>query len=68
MNFSRLFHTGALPDDESYIVADEAQQVYVPDPKNKDWHMVIQVKARNVYDMGDEDFDATIENNSTSCS
>ena len=37
VNFSRLFHTGALPDDEPYIIADEAQQVYyVPDPKNKD--------------------------------
>ena len=34
---------------------------YVPDPKNKDWHMVIQVKPRDVYDMGDEDYDATIE-------
>ena len=62
VNFSRLFHTGALPDDEPYIVADEAQQVYyVPDPKNKDWHMVIQVKPRDVYDMGDEDYDATTE-------
>ena len=62
VNFWRLFHTGALPDDEPYIVANEAQQVYyVPDPKNKDWHMVIQVKPRDVYDMGDKDYVATTE-------
>lgn len=62
VNFSRLIHTGVSPDDEPYIVADEAQQVfYVPDPKHADWHMVIRMKPRDLYDMGDEDFDATIE-------
>ena len=29
--------------------------------RNEDWHMVIQVKPRDVYDMGDENLDATTE-------
>ena len=61
VNFSRLIHTGASPDDEPYILADEAQQVfYVADPKHRDWHMVIHVKPRDLYDMGEE-YDATTE-------
>ena len=62
VNFSRLIHTGQSLDDEPYIVADEAQQVYyVADPKHKDWHMVVHVKPRDLYDMGDEEYDATVE-------
>ena len=61
VNFSRLIHTGASPDDEPYILADEAQQVfYVADPKHKDWHMVIHAKPWDLYDM-DEEYDATTE-------
>ena len=64
VNFSRLIHTGVSSDDEPYLVADEAQQLYyVPDPKHTDWFMVVHVKPRDLYDMGDEaeDYDASIE-------
>ena len=62
VNFSRLIHTGESLDDEPYITADEAQQVYyVPDPTSKDWYMVMHVKPRDLYDMGDENFDAALE-------
>ena len=63
VNFSRLIHTGASPDDEPYIIADQAQQAYyVPDPKHREWHMVIHVKPRDMYDMGDDEgFDAALE-------
>ena len=37
VNFSRLIHTGASEEDEPYIVANEAQQVYyVVDSKHRD--------------------------------
>ena len=55
---ARLIHTGASLDDEPYLVADEAQQVYyVPDPKHNEWCMVVHVKPRYLYDMGDESED-----------
>ena len=55
MNFSRLIHTGESPDDEPYILASEAQQVYyVEDEKHKDWSMVVHLKPRDLYDMGDD--------------
>lgn len=56
VNFSRLIHTGEMADDEPYILASQAQQVYyVEDRTHKDWHMVIHMKPRDLYDMGDED-------------
>ena len=64
VNFSRLIHTGASPDDEPYLVADEAQKVYyVPDSKHIERCMVVHVNPRDLYDMRDEyeDYDASIE-------
>lgn len=56
VNFARLFHTGQTPDDEPYILASQAQQVYyVADPKHKGWNMVVHLKPRDLYDMGEGD-------------
>ena len=56
VNFSRLIHTGASEDDEPYILASEAHQIYyVEDEKHKDWNMVVHLKPRDLYDMGDGD-------------
>ena len=53
VNFSRLVHTGQSPDDEPYILAAQARQVYyVADEKHKDWHMVVHIKPREAYDIG----------------
>ena len=62
VNFSRLIHTGDSPDDEPYILASEAHQVYyVEDQKHKDWSMVVHLKPRDIYDMGDSDEQFTHE-------
>ena len=62
VNFSLLIHTEESLDDEPYITADEAQQVYyVLDPTSKDWYMVMHMKPRDLYDMGDENYVAALE-------
>nr|XP_025650886.1 uncharacterized protein LOC112747020 isoform X1 [Arachis hypogaea] len=63
INFSRLIHTGEHEDDEPYIKANEAQMVfYVEDEKEKGWSIPIQVKPRDLYDMGNEDEDIIYDN------
>ena len=53
VNFSRLVHTIQSGDDEPYILASEAQQVYyIADEKRMGWHMVVHLKPRALYDMG----------------
>ncbi|CAA7038912.1 unnamed protein product [Microthlaspi erraticum] len=54
VNFSRLIHTGNGQDDEPYVLALQARLVYyVEDPKEKGWCVVVHVKPRDLYDMGD---------------
>lgn len=56
VNFSRPIHTGISQDDEPYILASEAHQVYyVEDERHRDWHMVVHLKPRDLYDMGEGD-------------
>nr|XP_029149677.1 uncharacterized protein LOC112758623 [Arachis hypogaea] len=63
INFSRLIHTGEHEDDEPYIKANEAQMVYyVEDEKEKGWSIPIQVKPRDLYDIGNEDEDIIYDN------
>ena len=60
VNFSRLIHTGDHEDDEPYIKASEAQQVfYVTDQKDQEWSIPVHIKPRDLYDMGEsvDDFD-----------
>nr|XP_025638419.1 uncharacterized protein LOC112733613 [Arachis hypogaea] len=55
VNFSRPIHTGNREEDEPYILASEAQLVYyVEDEVAKDWSVVVHVKPRDLYDMGEE--------------
>ena len=56
MNFSRLIHTGQSKVDKPYILASKAYQVYyVADESHWDWNMVVHLKPRDLYDMGDGD-------------
>ncbi|XP_016177886.1 uncharacterized protein LOC107620200 [Arachis ipaensis] len=55
VNFSRPIHTGNREEDEPYILASEAQLVYyVDDEVAKEWSVVVLVKPRDLYDMGEE--------------
>ncbi|CAA7054529.1 unnamed protein product [Microthlaspi erraticum] len=52
--FSHLIHTGNGEEDEPYVLASQARLVYyVEDPKEKGWCVVVHVKPRDLYDMGD---------------
>ncbi|XP_061347422.1 uncharacterized protein LOC133292947 [Gastrolobium bilobum] len=54
VNFSKLIHTGEKEDDEPYIKASEAQMVfYVDDEKETGWSIPVNVKPRDLYDMGE---------------
>lgn len=54
VNFSRLIHTGNSEEDEPYVLASQARLVYyVEDLKEKGWSVVVHVKPRDLYDMGD---------------
>ncbi|KAK7258276.1 hypothetical protein RIF29_23847 [Crotalaria pallida] len=56
VNFSRLIHTGQREDHDPYIEASQAQMVYyVDDEVNKGWSVVVHVKPRDFYDMGEEE-------------
>ncbi|XP_025675671.1 uncharacterized protein [Arachis hypogaea] len=55
VNFSRSIHTGDQEDHEPYILASEAHLVYyVDDEVDKAWSIVVHVKPRDLYDMGEE--------------
>ena len=46
----------SIEDDEPYILALEARQVYyVEDGRHRDWNMVVHLKPRDLYDIGDGD-------------
>ncbi|KAH7864757.1 hypothetical protein Vadar_033456 [Vaccinium darrowii] len=53
VNFSRLIHTGEQLNDEPFILASQASQVYyVKDPRDKGWVVAVRTKARDVFDVG----------------
>ena len=55
VNFSRLIHVGDREHDEPYILASEAQLVYyVDDEMEKGWSVVVHLKPRDLYDMGED--------------
>lgn len=63
VNFSRLIHTGEREEDEPYIEASQAQQVYyVEDVVEKDWSAVVHLKPRDLYDMGEDTEETFYEN------
>lgn len=62
VNFKHLFNSGAKLNDEPFILASQATQVYyVEDPIDNDWCAVIQSKSRDFYDM------AEIQNGNLEC-
>ncbi|XP_025685089.1 uncharacterized protein [Arachis hypogaea] len=55
VNFERPIHTGEHEEDEPYILASQASMVYyVDDVVNKGWSIVVHLKPRDLYEMGDE--------------
>lgn len=63
INFSRLIHIGDREEHEPYIEASQAQMVYyVDDEMNKDWSVVVHMKPRDLYDMGDQENNDVCEN------
>ena len=56
VNFSRLIHTGDREDHDPYIEASQAQMVYyVNDEVNKDWSVVVHLRPRDLFDMGEKE-------------
>ncbi|XP_016185472.1 uncharacterized protein LOC107627126 [Arachis ipaensis] len=54
VNFSNPIHTCDREDDESYILLSEACLVYyVEDEVDKEWSVVVHVKSRELFDMGE---------------
>ena len=54
VNFTRLIHIGEHEDHDPYIEASQAQMVfYVDDETDKGWSVVVHVKPRDLYDMGE---------------
>ncbi|KAJ1427612.1 putative transposase, Ptta/En/Spm, plant [Sesbania bispinosa] len=55
INFSRLIHTGDREEHDPYIEASQAHMVYyMNDEVNKDWSVVVHLKPRDLYDMGEQ--------------
>ncbi|XP_004516086.1 uncharacterized protein [Cicer arietinum] len=56
VNFKFLKHTGKNICDDPFVFASQAKKgFYVYDERNKDWHVVLNAKVRDIYDMGDEE-------------
>ncbi|KAJ1424640.1 hypothetical protein SESBI_11596 [Sesbania bispinosa] len=63
VNFSRCIHTGEREEHDPYIEASQAQLVYyVDDEVNKGWSVVVHMKPRDLYDMGQVIEDDICEN------
>ena len=54
VNFNRLIHTGKHVDHEPLIYASQAQMVYfVEDQLFLNWSIVVHLRPRDLYDMGE---------------
>ncbi|XP_058093353.1 uncharacterized protein LOC131239591 [Magnolia sinica] len=52
VNLKRLCHTGQHLSDEPFVFASQAEQVfYVQDLIEKDWHVVVRTKPRDLFEM-----------------
>ncbi|XP_075076271.1 uncharacterized protein LOC142162942 [Nicotiana tabacum] len=55
INFDRLIHTGEREEHEPYIEVSQTQMVYyVDDVVNKGWSVVVHLKPKDLYEMGEE--------------
>lgn len=53
VNFSHLIHTGSRFYDEPYVLSTQATPTfYVKDNRQGDWVTVVNIKPRDVYDVG----------------
>ncbi|XP_049389030.1 uncharacterized protein LOC125853389 [Solanum stenotomum] len=56
VNFSKLIHTGDREDHDPYIEASQANMVYyVDDETDKEWSIVVHLKPRDLFEMGEVD-------------
>ncbi|KAH0669606.1 hypothetical protein KY285_023769 [Solanum tuberosum] len=54
VNFNHLLYTRHQLSDEPFIFASQSQQVfYVDHPMEKEWRIVVKLKPRGFYDLGD---------------
>ena len=52
VNFNRLLYPNNREVDEPFILASQAEQVwYVQDPVEHDWHVVVRMIIRDLFDM-----------------
>lgn len=64
VNTSRLTHTGKRLEDEPYIFATQAEQVfYIQDHVDADWSVAIKMKPKDVYNLGEDDMQEDCETN-----
>lgn len=55
VNFSRVIHGGEHEDHEPFIEASQAQLVfYIDDEHDNGWSVVVHLKPRDLFDMGDD--------------
>jgi hypothetical protein len=53
--FSRQIHKGDRIEHKPFIFADQIDQVfYIEDPTNPGWSVVLKMKTKNVFDMGED--------------
>jgi hypothetical protein len=53
--FSHQIHKGDRIEHEPFIFADQVDQVfYIKDPTNPGWSVVLKMKTKNVFDMGED--------------
>src|SRR3990170_2138239 len=64
VNFSDLIHKGEKIEHEPFIFTNQANQVfYVEDELNPGWSVVMKLaKPRDVYDLGNLEWEAETEN------
>ena len=64
VNFSQQIHIGDQEDHEPYMLETEAQLVYyVEDVVDKEWSVVVHLKPRDLFDMGEEQEEERVYNN-----
>lgn len=55
VNFSHLCHTGEMAEHEPFVFANQVDQVfYVKDHINPGWSVVLKMKPRDNFEMGEE--------------
>ncbi|XP_058095142.1 uncharacterized protein LOC131240732 [Magnolia sinica] len=69
VNLKRLCHTGQQLFDEPFVFASQVEQVfYVQDPIEKDWHVVVRTKPRDLFEMRGEESTDDVDTNLESSS